>query len=201
MIGHGMKDIGYVRYVTQLTYKVKKMKIHRLDAHDRLEHLQKDQSHVIAKGCEDCLKKNSLSLAIQDRCHYVYIFAHPRTADDGVNKRLLWQPRLTKPKAQTNSYLFRATSKTDIVELCWFIPPRELWGQFKKGMVTESADVIWSIDQFTNNREKLEEPFPDDVTEERFKAIMYDIAKCMDEEKHMKKLYPLIEEPYEAKMD
>lgn len=165
------------------------MKIQRLETHDRLEHLQKDQSHVIAQGCEDCLKKNWLSLAIQERCHYVYIFAHPRTAEDGVNKRLLWQPRLCKPKAQTNSYLFRAQSNTDLIELCWFIPPREVWGQFKKGNVTESAEVIWSIDQFQNNRQKLEEPFPDDISEERFKQIMRDIARCKDEENRVKKMY------------
>jgi hypothetical protein len=104
------------------------MKIQRLETHDRLAHLQQDQSHIIAQGCEDCLKKNWLSLAFQARCHYVYIFAHPRTTDNGVNKRLLWQPRLSKPTAQTNSYLFGAQSNTDLIELCWLIPPRELWG-------------------------------------------------------------------------
>lgn len=200
------------------------MKIDRLDAHDRLEHLQKDQSHVIAQGCDDCLKKNSLSLAIQARCHYVYIFAHPRTIglderiarfnedlelsfldlsyvrryktlEDVPDKVFIWQPRLSKPRSQTNSYLYRAKSNSDLIKICWFIPPRELWEQFKKGNVTESADVIWSIDQFMHNREKLEEPFPDDVSEERFKAIMYDIAKCMDEEKRMKTM-PKTEELY-----
>ncbi len=102
------------------------MKILRLDAHDRLEHLKKDQSNTITQGCEDCLKKNPDSLALQSHCHYVYIFAHPRTIElderialfnedwknslidplyvrkyktleDVPNTRLLWQPRLTKP--------------------------------------------------------------------------------------------------------
>lgn len=165
------------------------MKITRIDAHDRLEHLKKDQSHVIAQGCEDCLKRNPDSLALQSRCHYIYIFAHPRTADDGVNKRILWQPRLSKPKAQTNSYLFRAKSNTDLIELCWFIPPREMWSQFKKGNVTESADVVWSIDQFMNHREQLELPFEDDISEARSKSIWLDIARAKEEEIRMKKMY------------
>lgn len=165
------------------------MKINLLETHDRLQHLKKDQSHKINKGCEDCLKKNPEALAIQSRCHYVYIFAHPRTADNGVDKRLLWQPRLTKPKAQTNSYLFRAKSHSDLIELCWFIPPRELWSQFEKGNVTESMDVIWSINQFKINRTQLEAPFQDDVSEEKAKAIWLDIARAKEEEIRMKKLY------------
>lgn len=165
------------------------MKILRLDAHDRLEHLKKDQSDSITQGCEDCLKRNPDSLALQSRCHYIYIFAHPRTADDGVNKRMLWQPRLTKPKAQTNSYLFRAKSNTDLIELCWFIPPREMWDEYQKGKVTECQEVIWSIDQFMNHREQLELPFEDDISEDKAKAIWTDIARSKDEERRMKKLY------------
>lgn len=169
------------------------MKVNTLDAHDRLLHLQKDQSEIIAKGCEDCLKRNELSLAMQSRSPYIYIFAHPRTTDDGVNKRLLWQPRLTKPRAQTNSYLFRAISYTDIVEVCWIIPPIEMWNQYLKGNVTESRDVMWSIAQFQHNRKKLEEPFPDDCSEDRFKLIMLDIARDLEEKIRMKKIYPTLQ--------
>lgn len=167
------------------------MKINRLETHDRLLHFKKDQSQVIAQGAEDCLKTNPLSLAYQSRSPYVYLFAHPRTADDGINKRLLWQPRLTKPKAQTNSYLFRAKSYSDLVELCWFLPPMELWGQYKKGNITENDDVRWSIYQYLNNRKFLEKPFEDDLSDEKAKMILLDIAKEMDEEKRIKKLYPM----------
>ena len=100
------------------------MKVDRLETHDRLLHFKKDQALNIAQGAEDCLKRNPLSLAIQSRSPYVYLFAHPRTADDGFTKRMLWQPRLTRPKAQTNSYLFRAQSNSDVIEVCWLLPPR-----------------------------------------------------------------------------
>lgn len=93
------------------------MKVDRLETHDRLEHLVQDQSNVIFQGAEDCLKVNSLSLALQQHSDYVYLFAHVRTSDDGFSKRILWQPRLTKPKAQTNSFLFRAIPKTGEIEV------------------------------------------------------------------------------------
>ncbi len=152
------------------------MKINRLETHDRLLHFKKDQEQNIFQGAEDCLKKNPDSLALQEKSPYIYIFAHPRTTDDGLNKRMLWQARLSIPKAQTNSYLFRAISKTDIIEIVWLIPPREMWSQYEKGNITESHEVAWSIDMFKYNRKVLEKPHPDDMTEERafeiFKSVL-----------------------------
>jgi len=165
------------------------MKINRLETHDRLEHLIADQSASIAQGANDCLKVNPLSLAMQDRSPYVYIFAHPRTSDDGLSKRMLWQPRLTKPKAQTNSYLFRAQSKTDILEICWLLPPSEMWDQYKTGNVTENQYVLWSINQFKNNRGSLEKSEPDDLPEEKIKSIYAEIRQAAFIEKQMDALY------------
>ena len=152
------------------------MKIQRLETHDRLQHFVQDQSKAIAQGANDCLKVNPLSLALQEKSPYIYIFAHPRTADDGITKRMLWQPRLTKPKAQTNSYLFRAIAKTDNLEVCWLIPPSEMWSQYEKGKVTENDLVMWSIDQFKHNRGGLEEAEKDDLPEERVMAIYREIG-------------------------
>lgn len=150
------------------------MKINRLETHDRLEHFKNDQAANIFQGADDCLKKNSDSLYLQDKCPYIYIFAHPRTADDGSTKVMYWQPRLTKPRAQTNSYLFRAISKTDVLEICWLIPPRELWPQYKRGNLTEHTIVLWSINQFEKNRNQLESPAPDDFSDEKIEKIWRD---------------------------
>jgi len=166
------------------------MKIDRFETHDRLLQLHKEQSLNLAQGAEDCLKKNDLSLRLQAHSPYIYIFAHPRTADDGVTKRMLWQPRLIKPKAQTNSYLFRATSHTDLLEICWMIPPREMWEQYKKGNITEQDTVRWSILQFQMHRAVLEKVHEDDLPEDRCKWIYQKIAREIDEEKMMKKMYP-----------
>lgn len=154
------------------------MKLNRLETHDRYEHFIKDQSKVIWQGAEECLKQNPDSIRMQEKCHYIYIFAHPRTDDDGVTKRLLWQPRLVKPKAESNSYLFRAVSNTDVIEVCWLLPPKELWSQYTKGNICESDIVAWSINKFRFNRAELEKPDSDDISEERalniFKGILID---------------------------
>jgi len=155
------------------------VKVNRLETHDRLEHFKKDQSVNIWQGADDCLKKNPLSLALQERSPYIYIFAHPRTADDGLTKRMLWQPRLSRPPAQSNSYLFRAQSHTDIVEICWLIPDEMVWDQFKAGNVVEDNTIAWSIEQFRSNKKKLEAPLPDDLPNQRIKLIYQEIADGM----------------------
>ena len=162
------------------------MKIQRLETHDRLEHFIKDQSISIAQGASDCLKINPLSLALQEKSPYIYLFAHPRTADDGVTKRMIWQPRLTRPPAQTNSYLFRAQSKTDILEVCWLIPPPEMWKQYQKGNVTESEIVLWSINQYKTNKAELERPLPDDLPDEAVKKMYMGVSAEMESKHKMK---------------
>ena len=162
------------------------MKINRLEAHDRLIHFKKDQEANIFQGLDDCLKKNPLSLALQARSPYIYIFAHPRTELDGVTKKMYWQPRLGKPTPQTNSYLFRLQSNTDNVEICWLLPPREMWNQYNKGNVTENDIVLWSIEQFETNREKLAESFPDDYSETQIRGILKEIALEMEQDIRLK---------------
>lgn len=166
------------------------MKLDLFESHDRYQHLMNDQSINISQGAEDCLKQNPLSLALQRHSPYIYLFAHPRTADDGFRKRMLWQPRLGKPKAQTNSYLFRAQSNSDIVEICWMLPPREMWTEYRKGNVTESNYVAWSIKMFQEKRPILENPFPDDLSEDKIRGIYMVVAAEMDEEKRIKSMYP-----------
>jgi len=165
------------------------MKINRLETHDRLQHFVKDQSINIFQGADECLKKNTLSLALQEKSSYVYLFAHPRTADDGVTKIMYWQPRLTKPEAQTNSYLFRAISKTDNVEVCWLIPPKYMWEQYKIGNVAENELVLWSIAQYQHNKHKLQAREPDDLPDSKIQDIYAEIKQAMKYDKMMKSLY------------
>ena len=145
------------------------MKINRLDAHDRLQHL-KSQSFDIGECCQDLINKRPYGE------HPFYIFAHARTDEDGVTKRLIWQPRLTKPKAQTNSMLFKAYPGTDTIKVIWMIPAREMWGQFGKGLLTDSKVVCDSIRDFQHNRNKLEENEPDDMTDEQVSAIYKELS-------------------------
>ena len=152
------------------------MKIDLYETHDRYDHFIKDQWEVVSKGAEECLRNNPDSIAIQQKCPYVYLFAHPRTADDGVTKRLLWQPRISRPTPQTNSYLFRAQSNTDIIEVCWLLPPREMWAQYEPGKVAENNLIMWSIHQFENNWKFLDSPHPADLSEDKQRQIMKEIV-------------------------
>jgi hypothetical protein len=132
------------------------MNIDRFDAHDRLLEYKK-QSLNISECCQRLIDSKPFGE------HAFYIFAHCRTADNGYSKRLIWQPRLTKPKAQTNSMLFKVYPGTDIVKVIWMIPPRELFEQYKKGHVTEENITQTSIRLFDEERYVLERKEYDDL--------------------------------------
>lgn len=163
------------------------MKLNRLEAHDRYEYLIKDQSVTVQQGADDCLKKNSFSLAYQERSPYVYVYGHGRTTDDGLNKRLIWEPRLSKPIPTQNSYLFRAKSKTDLLEICWILPPIEFWGEYRKGNIIDSSIIGWSISQLLHNSKQLGAPMPDDLPEEVAKKILMEIINEKRQEIALKK--------------
>ncbi len=158
------------------------IKINRLDAHDRLLHFQK-QEFSISDCCADLIKKAPFGN------HPFYIFAHPRTDEDGVTKRLIWQPRLTKPTAQTNSMLFKAYPGTDILKIIWIIPAREMWGQYEKGKMTQNQTIWQSIYDFKNNRNELEAKEKDDLSDTEVFNIYCAIQEEGRRKKMMKNLY------------
>lgn len=158
------------------------MKIDIHDAHDRLKHLTK-QSFSIADCCQDLISQRPFG------DYPFYIFAHARTEENGATKRLIWQPRLTKPKAQTNSMLFKAYPGTDIIKVIWMIPARELWGQYEPGKLTENKTVAESVYDFVNHREKLEASEDDDLSDDKIDAIYRDISSSLINKKMMDRLY------------
>lgn len=158
------------------------MKINILDAHDRLKHFTK-QNFDIGECCQDLINKRPFGN------YPFYIFAHARTDDDGVRKRLIWQPRLTKPKAQTNSMLFKAYPGTDIVKVIWMIPSPEMWDQFQKGLLLENKIVSESIYNFKYFKDKLEANESDDFSDEKIDAIYSEISANASHDKLMDRLY------------
>jgi len=154
------------------------MKINPLDAHDRLLHFTKQQFDI-AECCQNLLDQRPFGH------HPFYIFAHTRTHDDGVRKRLIWQPRLTKPKAQSNSMLFKAYPTTDNIKVIWMIPDRALWKQFQKNFLTENKTICDSIQEFVYNRKKLEAPEPDDLNDAQIDSIYKEIAIAAKRKKSM----------------
>lgn len=163
------------------------MKIERLETHDRYQHFTK-QNFSISECCQDLINKRPFGE------NAFYIFAHARTDEDGVTKRLIWQPRLTKPKAQTNSMLFKAFPGSDMVKVIWMIPSRELWDQYTIGKLLENKTVCDSIHDFQFNREELERNDPDDLSDEHVDAIYKEISMQSKHDKHMKVIHSIKQE-------
>jgi len=158
------------------------MKVNILDAHDRYQHFTK-QSFNIAECCQNLINQMPFGNVP------FYIFAHTRTDEDGVTKRLIWQPRLTKPIAETNSMLFKAYPGTDVIKIIWMIPAREMWGQYKLGNITENKTVLDSIDMFENHRKRLEMKEDDDLSDDKINQIYKDLSVEARRKAHMDNLY------------
>lgn len=158
------------------------IKINPLDAHDRYKHFTK-QSFSISECVQDIINQRPYGN------HPFYIFAHSRTDEDGTTKRIIWQPRLTKPTSQTNSMLFRAYPGTDNVKIIWMIPPREMWGSYKKGNVAENELVYQSIQDFKHNKAQLDAPEEDDLSDEEINQIYKEISQQAKHNKMMEKLW------------
>lgn len=163
------------------------MKINRLDAHDRLQHLTSQEMDISA-CCQDIINQRPFGN------HPFYIFAHARTLgwdervklfmsgvysslEDVPSKTMIWQPRLTKPAAQSNSMLFKAYPGTDVLKVLWIIPDEALWGQYDKGKVTENQTVVESIYAFKTNKKKLEEKEDDDLDDKTIDSIYREIVR------------------------
>lgn len=146
------------------------MKINHLDAHDRLKHFTK-QEFSIGECCQDMINQRPFG------DHAFYIFAHARTDDDGVTKRMIWQPRLTKPTMQSNSMLFKAYPGTDVIKIIWMLPAEELWGQYDKGLMTENQTITESIYNYRNHKKKMEAREDDDLQDWQIDDIYADISR------------------------
>lgn len=186
------------------------MKINILDAHDRLKHV-KDQGIDIGKNCQDMIDQRPFGN------HPFYIYAHTKTVgmdeklslynkdlnDHLINqsprkyktladipeKRLIWQPRLTKPKMSPNTMLFKGFPGTDLVNIIWILPRMELWEQYEKGKLTENECVINSIYSYKNHREKLEAKEDGDLDDKTIDAIYEEIKFNVREKKLINRLY------------
>lgn len=165
------------------------MKVSILDAYDRLEYY-KSQADEISIACEECIKGRPKEFGT----HPFYIFAHARTigmdekvalfnddlryamldmnykrkyisVDRVPEKTLIWQPRLSKPEAQSNSMLFKYFPANDTIEIKWMIPAIELWGQYDKDKMTGNELIFKSIEEYKTNKAALSRPDEDDLSD------------------------------------
>jgi hypothetical protein len=159
------------------------MKIDRLETHDRYKIFtsrDSENSKSIGECVQDIVDQRPFGN------HPFYIFSHARTDDDGVTKRLIHHPRLSKPRAESNSILTKVYPGSDLVKVFWMIPAEELWKQYEKGNVTECYSAAWSIFMFKNKRHELELREPDDLSDEVIDKIYRDIAQEAQRKKRSK---------------
>lgn len=145
------------------------MKLDLKETHDRYQQFVSKEMDI-GKCCQQIIDQRPFG----NRAFY--IFSHARTHDNGVTKRIIWQPRLTRPKAQTNSMLFKVRPGSDEVRIIWMIPAREMWDQYAPGKVCDSPIVWESINAFKHNRDMLEAKDKDDLSDEEIDKIYRDMS-------------------------
>lgn len=150
---------------------MKILTLNHLETHDRFLDFTQKHNDYISKGCQDCIDNRPEEFGNQ--CFY--IFAHARTDDDGVTKRLIWSPRLTKPQAQSNSMLFK-WYHPDIIHIKWVIPAEELFSQFSPEKMTHNPTIWSSIVEFMKDQKRMSQREEDDASEEMVKIIYTSIA-------------------------
>lgn len=144
-----------------------KMKLNRLETHDRLHYFLNQQFQM-----GDCAQSLINQKPFGE--HPFYILCHPRTDEDGINKRYIWSPWIWKSRAQTNAMLLKAYPNSDILKIMWILPPREMWASFKTGTMFENSLILDSITAFEKDKSALEQPEDDDPPIKRAQMIAFE---------------------------
>lgn len=141
-------------------------KLDLLETHDRLLSFKKFDFDIDA-CIQDIIDKRPFG------DYNFYIFAHTRTEDN--YKRLIWQPRLTKPKAEPNSLLFKVYPKKNLIKRIWQIPNPEFFYLFQPGYMLHDEFIYDSILKYLYQKSRLEAKEEDDLQDEEMKHIYEDL--------------------------
>jgi|SRR6185312_8341857 len=137
------------------------MKINTFETHDRLLNYQNKQMDM-SDAIMECIRN-----VPDDIKSSFYVFGHSRTIqfDEKVGmmklghhsaeKRLIWTPRITKPKAEPNSYLFLCRKNSDIIEIIWMLPQLEMWSEYAPGKMMHNENIWISINSYIDNLDLL----------------------------------------------
>lgn len=166
------------------------MKVDFLETHDRLLHFKSDWESI-SQAVADCIHNvpdeikmpfyvygHSRQIGLDERFN-LYFQGHWQKMEDVPSERLIWMPRISKPLAEPNTYLFKAQKGTDLVEVEWILPKRELWDQYAPDNMNHN-DVIWtSIQNYHHARAEMEKPDREITLEEinQFKRIIRGVAE------------------------
>lgn len=183
------------------------MKIDRLETHDRLLEFKSDWEHI-SQAIQDCINNvpdeikfpfyvygHSRQIGMDERFS-LFIQGKYKSMEEVPSERMIWMPRAYKPKAEPNTYLFRAIKGSDVIETMWILPKPELWEQFAPGKITHNEDIWTSIQNYKHRRKELEAPDSEDLTLHElneFKRVIRDAAEQKLKSEHYKKMYGIID--------
>lgn len=162
--------------------KIKIMNVNRFDAHDRLKHVTR-QDFSIGECCQDIINKRPFGN------NPYYIWAHSRQDDNPGVRRIIWQPRLTRPNASSNSMLFRVQPPSESIEIIWIIPDSSLWDNFAPGKLSHNELINGFIQQYRRDKKYLEEPHKDDLTDARAHQVYQDLIHTAKYDKMMSQIH------------
>ncbi len=140
------------------------MKVDKFETHDRLLNYHEKQLDM-SDAIMDCIKN-----VPDDIKGPFYVYGHSRSVqfdekesivrlgNHAPDKRLIWIPRITKPEASPNSYLFLCKKNSDVIEIIWMIPPVELWEEYAPGKMMHNENIWISINSFKSNLDLLNAP-------------------------------------------
>jgi hypothetical protein len=163
------------------------MKLNRSETHDRLLQYQKQQQSI-GDAVFECIRNVPEGIKSP-----FYVYGHSRSVSydekvsillDGYGEapdaRLIWTPRISKPKASPNTYLFLCNKNTDVIQIIWMIPKREIWNEYKPGQMTHNENVWVSIQNFIHFRDEMNAPDKEGPKE----SDMIEWRKVYGEEAH-----------------
>jgi len=130
----------------------------------------KEQSE---KGYVDCLQ-DIIGKAPFGNRHF-YIFSFMKRVDDtqGI-KRMIHQPRLTKPEPVPGSTLIRVHPRNpEEAKIMWTLPNEEAFGLYKQGKIFGNEFVHECVQRYLKNPMEMCRPEPGDMLEEE----IYDYYK------------------------
>ncbi len=165
------------------------MKVDLLETHDRLKEFNSGWQ-AVSQGVQDCIDNvpdeikmqfyvfgHTRQIGIDERFN-LYFQGHWQDIKDVPSERIIWMPRATKPLAEPNTYLFRTRKGTDLVDINWILPKKELWDQYSPDKMTHN-DVIWTaIQNYKHYRAEMEyESDPLSIEQiNEFKRIIRSVA-------------------------
>jgi hypothetical protein len=128
------------------------------------------------KNYSECIQ--NLIMSAPFGAHKFYIFSFIKRVDDASGiKKMIHQPRLTKPEPIPGGTLMRVDPRDPYTAtLLWTLPNDQNFNLYKKGKMYADPFVHECIERFKKNPKEMMRPEVDDLTDEQIREIYKDMS-------------------------